>query len=77
MWDPSDGRLLQTLEGPGGSVDWVKWHPKGNVVLAGSEDFTMWMWLAQTGSCMQVSMDCLAHCEERWWVEITTEVCIG
>lgn len=56
VWDPSDGRLLQTLEGPGGSVDWVKWHPKGNVVLAGSEDFTMWMWLAQTGSCMQVSM---------------------
>jgi hypothetical protein len=26
----------------------------GDVVLAGSEDFTLWMWLAQSGNCMQV-----------------------
>jgi ribosome assembly protein SQT1 len=32
----------------------VAWHPKGDVVLAGSEDFTLWMWLAQSGNCMQV-----------------------
>ena len=32
----------------------VKWHPKGNVVLAGSDDMTMWMWLALTGAYMQV-----------------------
>lgn len=54
MWNTETGSLIQTLEGPGGSVDWVTWHPKGDVVLAGSEDFTLWMWLAQSGSCMQV-----------------------
>ncbi len=26
------------------TVEFVKWHPVGNVVLAGSEDMTMWMW---------------------------------
>lgn len=54
VWNTTDGQLVKSLEGPGGAVDWVKWHPKGDVVLAGSEDFTMWMWLAQTGNCMQV-----------------------
>ena len=58
MWGTGDGQLKQTLEGPGGSVDWLSWHPKGDVVLAGSEDFTMWMWLAQTGACMQVGAAC-------------------
>lgn len=56
VWNSSNGQLVQTLEGPGGAVEWVKWHPKGNVVLAGSDDFTMWMWLAQTGACMQVRL---------------------
>jgi hypothetical protein len=28
----------------------------GDVILAGSEDFTMWMWLAQSGNCMQVRL---------------------
>ncbi|KAG1659219.1 hypothetical protein FOA52_008988 [Chlamydomonas sp. UWO 241] len=54
VWDVKSGDLVSTLDGPGGSVDWVTWHPKGDVVLAGSEDFTMWMWSAQTGTCMQV-----------------------
>jgi WD40 repeat protein len=49
-----DGSCVQTLEGPGDGIDWVAWHPKGDILLAGSEDFSMWMWLAQTGSCMQV-----------------------
>ena len=44
----------QTLEGPGEEVLWLSWHPKGHVVLAGSGDFTAWMWLAQSGTCMQV-----------------------
>ena len=25
---------------------WVKWHPRGHIVLAGSEDCSMWMWNA-------------------------------
>jgi WD40 repeat protein len=54
VWRVSDGSCVQTLEGPGDGIDWVAWHPKGDILLAGSEDFTMWMWLAQTGNCMQV-----------------------
>jgi WD40 repeat protein len=54
VWRVVDGSCVQTLEGPGDGVEWVTWHPKGDVVLAGSEDFTLWMWLAQSGNCMQV-----------------------
>lgn len=56
VWRVSDGSCVQTLEGPGDGVEWLTWHPKGDVVLAGSEDFTLWMWLAQSGNCMQVGV---------------------
>jgi hypothetical protein len=23
---------------------WLSWHPKGNVLAAGCEDATVWMW---------------------------------
>jgi WD40 repeat protein len=45
---------VQNLEGPSQEVEWVCWHKKGNVVLAGSGDGTVWMWLATTGECMHV-----------------------
>ena len=54
IWNSTDGKLIQCLEGPAEAIEWVRWHPKGNVVLAGSADFTVWMWLAATGACMQV-----------------------
>ncbi|KAF9604133.1 hypothetical protein IFM89_002808 [Coptis chinensis] len=38
------GSLKCTLEGPGGGIELVRWHPRGYVVLAGSEDSTAWMW---------------------------------
>ena len=54
MWDATSGEQRQALEGPGEAVNWVQWHPRGNVLLAGSEDFTAWLWNAQTGACMHV-----------------------
>lgn len=30
-------------------VQWVKWHPRGHLILAGSEDFGVWMWNADKG----------------------------
>ena len=54
IWESTSGRLVHNLEGPGEAVEWVSWHPRGNVILAGSEDFTAWMWNAQTGDMMQV-----------------------
>ena len=44
VFDGRDGELRHTLEGPGGGIEWVEWHPRGRVCLAGSEDFTAWMW---------------------------------
>lgn len=54
IWEAETGALKQTLEGPGSEIEWVRWHPKGPVVIAGSGDGTAWMWLATDGTCMQV-----------------------
>ena len=53
VWDAA-GSLVRTFEGPGGAIEWLRWHPRGPVLLAGSEDYTAWMWNADTGVCMQV-----------------------
>ncbi|MBA0800888.1 hypothetical protein Gohar_011300, partial [Gossypium harknessii] len=53
VWDTS-GNLKSTLEGPGGGIEWIRWHPKGHLILAGSEDCTVWMWNADNGSCLNV-----------------------
>jgi len=53
VWDGKTGALKRTLDGPG-EVEWLAWHSKGHVLLAGSQDGTVWMWLATNGSCMQV-----------------------
>lgn len=45
---------MSSLEGPTDDVHWLAWHPKGNVIAAGSEDCTVWMWNATTGAVMQV-----------------------
>lgn len=33
-------------------AQWVRWHPRGHVVLAGSEDSSVWMWNADTSAFM-------------------------
>eukprot|EP00769_Ergobibamus_cyprinoides_P001620 gnl/Ergobibamus_cyprinoides/268.p1 GENE.gnl/Ergobibamus_cyprinoides/268~~gnl/Ergobibamus_cyprinoides/268.p1 ORF type:complete len:380 (+),score=88.75 gnl/Ergobibamus_cyprinoides/268:29-1141(+) len=42
--DTSFGTLACTLEGPDQGIEWVAWHPRGNVLLAGSEDGAAWLW---------------------------------
>ena len=56
IWDTATGQCKHMLEGPDGSIEWAQWHPKGDVILAGSDDFTAWLWNAQTGTCMQVTV---------------------
>ena len=53
VFDSKTGALVQSMEGPQ-EVEWLNWHNKGPVVLAGSTDGTCWMWAAKTGDCMQV-----------------------
>lgn len=45
--------FLTELTGPD-EVTWMRWHPKGNVLLAGSNDTTAWLWNLPSGSTMQV-----------------------
>ncbi|KAJ3855034.1 ribosome biogenesis protein Sqt1 [Lentinula lateritia] len=45
--------FLTELQGPD-EVMFLKWHPKGNVLLAGSNDTTLWLWQLPTGNIMQV-----------------------
>lgn len=54
VWEAKSGKLLRTLTGPGGDMEWSLFHPRGNVVLAGSGDTTTWMWNGEDASCMQV-----------------------
>eukprot|EP01084_Bolivina_argentea_P016403 30697_1 len=49
---PSGGKV-QELKGPS-EVEWIAWHPQGNVVAAAGGDGMVWMWLAVTGECMKV-----------------------
>ncbi|KAG6550304.1 hypothetical protein Mapa_008265 [Marchantia paleacea] len=42
------------LEGPSDGIEFVKWHPRGHLVLAGSEDFSAWLWNADSGQCLNV-----------------------
>jgi len=45
--------FLTELQGPD-EVMWIRWHPKGNVLLAGSNDTTVWLWQLPSGNTMQV-----------------------
>eukprot|EP01127_Copromyxa_protea_P005425 TRINITY_DN15353_c0_g1_i1.p1 TRINITY_DN15353_c0_g1~~TRINITY_DN15353_c0_g1_i1.p1 ORF type:complete len:415 (-),score=111.00 TRINITY_DN15353_c0_g1_i1:29-1273(-) len=54
IWDSTTGQLVQTLEGPGESLDCCVWHPRGPVIVAGSGDGSVWMWHAKTGAMMNV-----------------------
>lgn len=35
-------------------LQWVKWHPRGHLVLAGSEDCSVWMWNADKGTYLNM-----------------------
>ncbi|KZV64434.1 WD40 repeat-like protein [Peniophora sp. CONT] len=45
--------FLTELQGPD-EVMWLRWHPKGAVLLAGSNDSTVWLWQLPSGNTMQV-----------------------
>ncbi|KAL6579947.1 hypothetical protein OROMI_007971 [Orobanche minor] len=49
----ADGQLLASgsLDGV---VKWVRWHPKGHLILAGSEDSSVWMWNADRAAYLNV-----------------------
>jgi len=52
-WDVTTGLLKLVIDGPE-DIEWAQWHSKGNAIVAGSNDGTIWMWLAHDGQCVQV-----------------------
>lgn len=42
-----------SLEGPN-EIVWIDWHPRGNVLVAGTDDGSLWMWSLPAGNFMQV-----------------------
>jgi WD40 repeat protein len=54
IWDASSGSLIRALEGPDEGIMWLQWHPRGPILIAGSEDFTCWMWNAEKNKSSQV-----------------------
>ncbi|KAF8442332.1 WD40-repeat-containing domain protein [Boletus edulis BED1] len=45
--------FLTELQGPD-EVMWLRWHPRGSILLAGSNDSTVWLWQLPSGNTMQV-----------------------
>ncbi|KAK8850403.1 hypothetical protein IAR55_004321 [Kwoniella newhampshirensis] len=48
-----DWEFLTSLE-TGSEIIWLQWHPKGNVLAAGCEDATVWMWNLPSGNTLSV-----------------------
>ena len=54
VWDVASGEIVVVLEGPE-DIEWATWHSKGNAIVAGSKDGTIWMWMTHNGGqCVQV-----------------------
>ena len=54
VWATEDGKLKHTLEGPSDDLEWMQWHPKGNVVACGGADTTVWIYDTIRGECLNV-----------------------
>ncbi|KAG0028349.1 hypothetical protein BGZ82_008472, partial [Podila clonocystis] len=53
VWKSETGEFICELEGPD-EVVWINWHPKGNIILAGATDSSVWMWAVPSGAFMNV-----------------------
>ncbi|KAG2219391.1 hypothetical protein INT45_010967 [Circinella minor] len=53
VWKAHTGEFCTAVEGPD-EIVWIDWHPKGNIVLAGASDSTIWMWAMPSGKFMNI-----------------------
>lgn len=51
-------KVLLIGDGPE-DIEWATWHPKGNCVVAGSKDSTVWMWLVTHNSSDEYQSQCI------------------
>eukprot|EP01061_Rhynchopus_euleeides_P026101 TRINITY_DN42762_c0_g1_i1.p1 TRINITY_DN42762_c0_g1~~TRINITY_DN42762_c0_g1_i1.p1 ORF type:complete len:431 (+),score=202.61 TRINITY_DN42762_c0_g1_i1:51-1343(+) len=52
LWKSDDGSHVATMEDLGDAISYLFWHPKGNIVFAGSADSQSAMW-NEKGVCLQ------------------------
>lgn len=52
VFESESGKLKFKLEGPCDEIRFLEWHQKGNALIAGSADNSLWMWNANTGEFM-------------------------
>lgn len=50
IWGVGDGQKVWDFD-TGSDLHWIDWHPKANVLLAGTLDGTLWMWQVPSGQC--------------------------
>ncbi|KAI7907302.1 WD40-repeat-containing domain protein [Cokeromyces recurvatus] len=53
VWNAETGDFCVSVDGPD-EVVWIDWHPKGNILLAGATDSTIWMWAMPSGKFMNI-----------------------
>lgn len=58
IWNvEKDFELKHTIEdGPEDDLNFVEWHPKGNVLITGGKDYLIWMFNGANGqfiTCLQ------------------------
>ncbi|BFZ55641.1 hypothetical protein PYCC9005_002682 [Savitreella phatthalungensis] len=52
---------------PGSEVMWATWHPKGNVLVAGTQDGLVWMWNLPKGDVMHTLSGHTGACTYGVW----------
>ncbi|KAJ2815695.1 60S ribosomal subunit assembly or modification protein, partial [Coemansia erecta] len=53
VYNVATQKKVALLEGPD-DIQWLCWHPRGNVLLTGANDASMWMWSLPAGDFMNV-----------------------
>ncbi|ORY87049.1 hypothetical protein BCR37DRAFT_343590 [Protomyces lactucae-debilis] len=66
VWNTESKTRVVTLEA-GSELLWLKFHPVGHVLLAGTLDSTCWMWKVPSGDVMGVFASHTAPCTAGTW----------
>eukprot|EP00331_Platyophrya_macrostoma_P021920 CAMPEP_0176437076 /NCGR_PEP_ID=MMETSP0127-20121128/18391_1 /TAXON_ID=938130 /ORGANISM="Platyophrya macrostoma, Strain WH" /LENGTH=363 /DNA_ID=CAMNT_0017820603 /DNA_START=142 /DNA_END=1233 /DNA_ORIENTATION=+ len=54
VWDYLLGQKKFNLDGPTSDISFLEWHNKGNVIVAGSTDNSIWLWNGNNGAFLNV-----------------------
>lgn len=74
VWDLTDFTLKTQFDI--NELEWLLWHPSADILLAGSKDGEVWMWLIPTSSCKVYPGDG-SSCSAGQIVQPGTHLCAG